>query len=34
MNTMHDLAWALLQQGRVSDAEALERKLMDTSGGC
>jgi len=30
MNTMHDLAWALLQQGRVSDAEALERKLMDT----
>jgi eukaryotic-like serine/threonine-protein kinase len=30
MNAGHDLAWALLQQGRVSEAEALERKLMDT----
>ena len=29
MNTMHDLAWALLQQGHVAEAEALERKLMD-----
>jgi eukaryotic-like serine/threonine-protein kinase len=28
MNTMHDLAWALLQQGHVAEAEALERKLM------
>ena len=28
MNTMHDLAWALLQQGQVAEAEALERKLM------
>jgi eukaryotic-like serine/threonine-protein kinase len=28
MNTMHDLAWALLQQGRIKEAEALERKLM------
>jgi tetratricopeptide (TPR) repeat protein len=28
MNTMHDLAWALLQQDRVAEAEALERKLM------
>jgi eukaryotic-like serine/threonine-protein kinase len=29
MNTMHDLAWALLQQGHVAEAEALERKLME-----
>ena len=29
MNTMHDLAWALLQQGLVAEAEALERKLME-----
>ncbi len=29
MNTMHDLAWALLQQGHVAEAEAVERKLME-----
>jgi eukaryotic-like serine/threonine-protein kinase len=29
MNTMHDLAWASLQQGHVAEAEALERKLME-----
>ena len=27
--TMHDLAWTLLQEGHVSEAESLERKLVD-----
>lgn len=27
--TMHDLAWTLLQQGHVVEAESLERKLVD-----
>lgn len=27
--TMHDLAWTFLQEGRVADAEVLERKLVD-----
>jgi eukaryotic-like serine/threonine-protein kinase len=27
---MHDLAWTLLQEGHVAEAEALERKLLET----
>ena len=30
MNTQHDLAWALLQQGRVNEAESIERTLLET----
>jgi eukaryotic-like serine/threonine-protein kinase len=29
MNTTHDLAWTLLQQGKLADAESLERTLLD-----
>ena len=28
--TMHDLAWALLQQGHITEAESLERKMVNT----
>jgi serine/threonine protein kinase len=30
LNATHDLAWAVFQQGRVSEAEGIERKLLDT----
>ena len=30
LNTTHDLAWAVLQQGRVAEAESIERKLLET----
>jgi eukaryotic-like serine/threonine-protein kinase len=30
LNTTHDLAWAVLQQGRVSEAQDIERKLLET----
>jgi len=30
LRTMHDLAWSLLQQGRIPDAENLERNLVAT----
>jgi eukaryotic-like serine/threonine-protein kinase len=29
MHTEHDLAWSMFQQGQVSDAEKLERALLD-----
>lgn len=30
LNTQHDLAWAVLQQGRPGEAESIERKLLET----
>ncbi len=30
LNMTHDLAWSLLQQGRVAEAESIERKLLET----
>jgi len=30
LNTQHDLAWAELQQGRVGEAESIERRLLET----
>ena len=30
LKATHDLAWALLQEGQVAEAERLERKLLDT----
>jgi serine/threonine protein kinase len=30
LNTEHDLAWAVFQQGRVGEAEKIERGLLDT----
>jgi non-specific serine/threonine protein kinase/serine/threonine-protein kinase len=29
LKTMHDLAWALMQQGHLSEAEGLERKVLE-----
>jgi serine/threonine protein kinase len=29
LQAMHDLAWALVQQGRLAEAEKLERKVLD-----
>jgi eukaryotic-like serine/threonine-protein kinase len=29
LNTEHDLAWALFEQGRVGEAEKIERQLLD-----
>jgi serine/threonine protein kinase len=29
LSTMHDLAWALVQEGQLAEAEKLERKLID-----
>ena len=30
LTTIHDLAWAVLQQGRVVEAETMERNLLET----
>ena len=30
LSTAHDLAWAMFQQGRIGDAEQIERKLLKT----
>jgi non-specific serine/threonine protein kinase/serine/threonine-protein kinase len=30
LNMMHDLAWTLLQEGRLAEAESLQRKLVET----
>jgi len=30
LNTMHDLAWTLLQEGRLTEAESMQRKLVET----
>jgi serine/threonine protein kinase len=30
LNTMHDLGWTLLQEGHLTEAESLQRKLVET----
>jgi serine/threonine protein kinase len=30
LNTTHDLAWAVFQQGRVTEAQDIERRLLET----